>query len=217
MAACVLPCSAEARADFVPREAPYSARVASRPALARGAIRRSFVSIRRVVEVRLDRGFCATEPTRDVSDREALLVAVVARECDRPTALLDAVQSHHASDHTAHRRRQKDLLLPLSEVGHVKRSWAPTSFFCGPRAYGVEPNQSRISSPALPTRPWEELRSGLAAIPSERRLARRLVFRAKEGPSNPGAHARRRAKAGQRRTAGSGQRGSLISAFWVDR
>jgi hypothetical protein len=51
----------------------------------------------------------------------------MARDCDRPTALLDALQSHHGSDHTAHRRRQKDLPLPLSEVGHVKRSWTATS------------------------------------------------------------------------------------------
>jgi len=63
-------------------------------------------SLRRVVEISLDGGFCATEPTRDVSDREVLLVAVVARERDRPTTLLDAVQSHHASDDTVDRRRQ---------------------------------------------------------------------------------------------------------------
>ena len=82
------------------------------------AIRRSFVSIRRVVEVRLDRGFCATEPTRDVSDREALLVAVVARERDRPATLVDAVQSHHASDDTVDRRRQTEDWPVTACMGH---------------------------------------------------------------------------------------------------
>ena len=67
---------------------------------------------------------CARPPAGDLGDREALLVAVVAGECDRPTALLDAVQSHHAWDHTAHRRREKEV-LPLSEVVYVKASWAP--------------------------------------------------------------------------------------------
>ena len=47
-------CRAEARGDLVPREAPYAARGAPRPALARGDIRRSFVSIRWIVEVGLD-------------------------------------------------------------------------------------------------------------------------------------------------------------------
>jgi hypothetical protein len=69
------------------------------------AIGRSFVSLRWVVEVRVDRGFCASEPARDVGDREALLVAVVVCECGCPTALLNAVQSHHASDDTGDRRR----------------------------------------------------------------------------------------------------------------
>ena len=75
-----------------------------------------FVSMRRVVEVCLDRGFCATEPARDLSDREALFVAVVTRECDRPTALLDAVQSHHASDDTADRRRQNEEDSPVTRA-----------------------------------------------------------------------------------------------------
>jgi hypothetical protein len=67
-----------------------------------------FVSIRRVVEVRPNRGFCATEQTRDLGDREALLVAVLARERDRWTTLLDAVQSHHAPDDTADCRQAKE-------------------------------------------------------------------------------------------------------------
>ena len=65
------------------------------------AIPRSFVSIRRVVEVGLDGGFRASEPAGDLGDREVLLVAVVVCECDRSAALLDAVQSQHASDDTA--------------------------------------------------------------------------------------------------------------------
>jgi hypothetical protein len=87
-------------------------------------------SFERVVEVGLDRGFCATEPTRDVSDREVLLVAVVAGELDRPTALLDAVQMHHASDDTAARRCQKEdrpvtgpYDAPLDQGGHICTRW----------------------------------------------------------------------------------------------
>jgi len=57
----------------------------------------------RVVEVGLDGGLGATKPAGDLGDREALLVAVVPRERYRPTALLNAVQSHHTSDDTAAR------------------------------------------------------------------------------------------------------------------
>jgi len=64
----------------------------------------------------------ASEPAGDLGDREALLVAVVVRDCDRPTALLDAVQSHHASDDTTDRRRQKDV-LPLMLVSNVGSSF----------------------------------------------------------------------------------------------
>ncbi len=39
-----------------------------------------FVSVRRVVQVGLHRRFCATQPAGYLGDREALLVAVVARE-----------------------------------------------------------------------------------------------------------------------------------------
>jgi hypothetical protein len=71
-------------------------------------MRRSFSSIRGVVEVGLDGGFCASKPAGDLSDREALLDAVVVREGDRPTALLDAAESHDVSDDTADRRRQNE-------------------------------------------------------------------------------------------------------------
>ena len=69
-------------------------------------------------EVSLDCGLCATEPAGDLGDREALLIAVVARERYRPTALLNAVQSHHASDDPAARRHGK---VPLG----LARSTAP--------------------------------------------------------------------------------------------
>ena len=115
-------CPAEARGDLVPREAPYAARVAPRLALARGAIRRPFVSIRRVVEVRLDCRLCATEPACDLGDREALLVAVVAGERYRPTALLNAVQSAHAPDDTAARRRDRFVPRTASRGGIPRAS-----------------------------------------------------------------------------------------------
>ena len=66
----------------------------------------------RVVEVGLHRGFCASEPAGDLGDPEALLVAVVARECDGPTTLLDAVRSHHASDDTDDCRRHPETRNP---------------------------------------------------------------------------------------------------------
>jgi hypothetical protein len=54
-------------------------------------IRGSFVSIRRVVEVCLDRGFGAAQPTCDLGDRKALLVAVVPSERAGAPAFLHAV------------------------------------------------------------------------------------------------------------------------------
>ena len=47
---------AEAGGDLAPTQALYAARVAPYPALARGAICRPFVIVRRVVQVRLHRG-----------------------------------------------------------------------------------------------------------------------------------------------------------------
>ena len=51
------------------------------------ATRRSFVSIRWVVEVRLDRGRGATETVADLPDREALELTVMTRQGDRPASL----------------------------------------------------------------------------------------------------------------------------------
>ena len=62
---------------------------------------------RLVLDLSLDRGLGVTEPPCDLGDRKALLVAVVTRERCRPTALLNAVQSHHTSDDTAAHRREK--------------------------------------------------------------------------------------------------------------
>jgi hypothetical protein len=76
----------------VPREAPYAARVAPRPALARGAIRRSFVNITWVVEVRLDRRRRATKPIGDLHDRQTVKLAVVLRQCDRAASLDDPIE-----------------------------------------------------------------------------------------------------------------------------
>ena len=55
-----------------------AARVAPRLALARGAISRSFVSIGRVVQVRLDRRLCASQPVGDLRDRQVVLLAIVS-------------------------------------------------------------------------------------------------------------------------------------------
>ena len=45
--------------------------------------------MRRVVEVSLDGGLCATQPTGDLGHREALLLAVVASERRRSPPLHD--------------------------------------------------------------------------------------------------------------------------------
>src|SRR5437763_12060182 len=64
----------------MPTEAPHAARLAPKPALARGAICRPFVIVRRVVQVRLDRRLCASQPPGDLRDRQILLLAVVSRK-----------------------------------------------------------------------------------------------------------------------------------------
>lgn len=46
-----------------------------------------------IVEVRLDRGWRAVEPVRDLPDREALALAVMAREDDRTPALNDSIET----------------------------------------------------------------------------------------------------------------------------
>ena len=59
------------------------------------AIHRSFVSIRRVIQVRLDRGRRASQPARDLGGRESLVIAIVTRQRDRPSALLHAINGRH--------------------------------------------------------------------------------------------------------------------------
>src|SRR2546421_9965351 len=52
-----------------------------------------FVSIRRVVEVSLDRGRRATQARGDLGDRQSLGLAEVARQCDGAAALHNTVVS----------------------------------------------------------------------------------------------------------------------------
>ena len=54
-----------------------------------------FVSIRRVVQVRLDGRRRTTETSGDLGDRQALLITLMARERGGPAALLDAVCARH--------------------------------------------------------------------------------------------------------------------------
>ena len=74
-------------------------------ALAGWAIRRSFVSLGRVVEVRLDRCRRATEPVGDLPDREALELAVMPRQGHRPSTLKNPTHSRgwRLARHTASR------------------------------------------------------------------------------------------------------------------
>ena len=55
------------------------------------AVRRSFVSVRWVIQVRLDGRLCATQPARDLGDRYAFLVAVVTRELRGATTLTNSI------------------------------------------------------------------------------------------------------------------------------
>ena len=71
-----------------PRTRP---RVAPSTALAPGAIRRSFVSIRRVVQVRLDGRLGAAKSARDLGDRQALLGAMVSGQRSCTPSLLHTV------------------------------------------------------------------------------------------------------------------------------
>jgi hypothetical protein len=78
-------------------------RRAPRLALAARGVRRSFVSIRRVVEVGFDGRGRAAQPLGDLRDRQALRLTVMPRECDRALALCYTIQrlirgrSHTAS------------------------------------------------------------------------------------------------------------------------
>jgi hypothetical protein len=90
-------------------EVPNAARGAPRLALARGAIRRSFVSIRRVVEVRLDRRGRAAETIADLGDRSALELAVVPGEGHCSPALC-----HSVRDRLGAVRRHRRQRIPAS-------------------------------------------------------------------------------------------------------
>jgi len=51
--------------------------------------------MRWVVQVRLDRGLRAPQATGDLRDRQTLLIAIVARECGRPTTLINTINAIH--------------------------------------------------------------------------------------------------------------------------
>ena len=55
------------------------------------AMRRSFVSIGRVIQIRLDSRLGAAQPASDLGDRQIFLVAIVARELRRAAALTDPI------------------------------------------------------------------------------------------------------------------------------
>ena len=77
------------------------------------AIRRAFVSIRRVVEVRLDRRGRATKPVRDLGDGQTLGLTEVAGQRDGAATLDHAVirrrasAGDHASAYWLHRRNSR--------------------------------------------------------------------------------------------------------------
>ena len=71
----------------VPSEEPHPKRIGVR------AVRRSFVSMRWVVEVGLDGRRRATETVGDLPDREVFAVAVVPRQGDRPATLENPTRS----------------------------------------------------------------------------------------------------------------------------
>ena len=71
---------------------------------------------RRVIQVRLDRRLRAPEPTSDLSDRETLLVAVMARERCRPAAILDTVCDRHR------RRRYHSRWFATERAGEPHRA-----------------------------------------------------------------------------------------------
>lgn len=66
-----------------------------------GRFGRPFVSIRRVIQVRLDSGLGASEPAGDLGDREGLLVAVVTRERRSLTPLKHTINPGHAAQKLA--------------------------------------------------------------------------------------------------------------------
>ena len=56
---------------------------------------RSFVSMRRVIQVRLDRRLCAPQAARDLRDRQVLLVAIVAGELRGAAAFTNTSLNSH--------------------------------------------------------------------------------------------------------------------------
>ena len=83
------------------------------------AIPRSFVSIRRVIEVGLDRRRRAPQPIRDLRDRQTLRLATVASKCNSAPTLNDAIDPRprdvrgHGCDGSA-ARWCSDLGTPLA-------------------------------------------------------------------------------------------------------
>ena len=97
------------------------------------AIRRSFVSIRRVVEVRLDRRRRAAQAIRDLPDREPLELAVVTRQRDGPATLDNGPPCHAGSRYLAQlvfpsrsaRRVLKHRPAPPTRAKHVATRGEP--------------------------------------------------------------------------------------------
>jgi hypothetical protein len=69
------------------------------------AMRGSFVSVRRVIQVRLDCRRRPSKPPGDLGDREPLLVAVVARERRSPAPFTYTITCGHAGDDSGRSRR----------------------------------------------------------------------------------------------------------------
>ena len=91
-----------ARVGFVRRGAVHGARRTE-------ACVEPFVSVRRVVQVRLDRGLRAPQSTDDLREWQALLIAIVARERSRRTTLLNTINAIH--------RRGKYRTSPIIPAG----------------------------------------------------------------------------------------------------
>lgn len=66
----------------------------------------------RIVEIRLHCGFCATEPTRDVTDREALRIPLIPRERHGAAALCDTLERWFRGRSHACRRYRGHLTVP---------------------------------------------------------------------------------------------------------
>ena len=80
---------------------------------------------RRVVEVRLDGRRRAPEPVRDPSDREALGLAVMARQSDRPTTLENPIRDGgcHLARHARSRYLGNLVFSPRSASQRLPPDW----------------------------------------------------------------------------------------------